>query len=168
MFSWLKGPGSAFKDPLPGSTNYISAYDAGGRLIRDKGGRKPNDSGAKLDDEWGEIAETETGVGGRDGSEESKTMNLAGGRPIPLEEAEDLMPFPKNSAFRSEAVLSEDLKDEIYKRVVEDKVSVRRVSADLLVDMRRVGAVVRLKAVEKEWEKQVRACCKRYSRKTKG
>ena len=74
---------------------------------------------------------------------------------VPKETMEDLMPFPMNKHFRSQAVLSEDLKDAIWTRVMEDGKSVRDVSAALGVDMRRVAAVVRLKAVEKEWEKQV-------------
>ena len=34
MFNWLNGPGAAFRNPLPGSTNYLNAYDPSGRLIR--------------------------------------------------------------------------------------------------------------------------------------
>src|SRR5215471_10098677 len=34
MFWWLNGPGAAFKHPLPGSTNYLSAYDRKGKLLR--------------------------------------------------------------------------------------------------------------------------------------
>ena len=74
---------------------------------------------------------------------------------LPKETAPDLMPFPMNPKFRSQPVLSEELKDEIYKRVMEEKKSVRDVSAALGVEMRRVGAVVRLKAVEKQWEQEV-------------
>lgn len=74
---------------------------------------------------------------------------------IPKEKTEDFIPFPMNRTFRSQPVLSEELKDAIWKRVMEEGKSVRDVSATLGVDMNRVGAVVRLKAVEKEWEKQV-------------
>ena len=77
------------------------------------------------------------------------------GVPLPKETAEDLMPFPMNRQFRSQAVLSEELKNAIYERVVVQGKSVRNVSAALGVEMRRVGAVVRLKAVEKEWETKV-------------
>ena len=34
MFQWLNGPGAAFRDPLPGSTNYLGAYDDKGQLTR--------------------------------------------------------------------------------------------------------------------------------------
>ena len=92
----------------------------------------------------------------KDSRKQEVDMNYEGKRPIPIENQEDMRPFPTNTLFKSEAVLSEELKDEIYKRVVVDKVSVRRVSADLHVEMRRVGAVVRLKVVEKAWEEKVR------------
>ena len=75
--------------------------------------------------------------------------------PLPKENTEDLVPFPWNRQFRSQPVLSEELKDAIYEMVMVDDKSVRNVSAKLGVEMNRVGAVVRLKAVEKEWEKKV-------------
>jgi len=65
------------------------------------------------------------------------------------------IPFPLNHAFRSHPVLSEELKEEIYSRVMEGGGSVRAVSAGLGVSLERVAAVVRLKAVEKEWIKEV-------------
>lgn len=65
------------------------------------------------------------------------------------------VPFPLNHAFRSHPVLSEELKEEIYSRVMEGGNSVRAVSAGLGVSLERVAAVARLKAVEKEWIKEV-------------
>lgn len=79
-----------------------------------------------------------------------------GSSPLLPETPEDLMPFPQNRQFRSSSVLSEEFKDEIWRQVVDLKKSVRAVSMDLNVEMRRVGAVVRLKAVEKQWVEQVR------------
>ena len=132
MFRWLNGPGAAFRNPLPGSTNYLNAYDSSGQLLRSKG--KNNAGEDKVND---------------------ATMNLSSGHPIPLEEPADMIPFPSNSAFRSQTVLSDAIKEEIYNLVAIQKLSVRRVSADLGVDMHRVGAVVRLKTVEKEWQEKV-------------
>lgn len=43
------------------------------------------------------------------------------------------------------------MRDEIYSRVQTQGKSVRQVSAELAVSLERVAAVVRLKAVEKEW-----------------
>jgi hypothetical protein len=60
-----------------------------------------------------------------------------------------------NKSFVSQPVLSDDLREEIWKRVMQDGKSVRVVSAELGVEMSRVGAVVRLKEVEKEWEQTV-------------
>lgn len=67
-------------------------------------------------------------------------------------------PFPLNPTFVSEPILSEELRNEIYKRVVEQKKSVRSVSVEFGVDMRRVAAVVRLVELEKRWRKQVCSC----------
>lgn len=68
-------------------------------------------------------------------------------------------PFPLNPQFVSEPILSEELSNEIYKRVVEQKKSVRSVSVELRVDMRRVGAVVRLKELEKRMKNEVCSSC---------
>lgn len=145
MFRWLNGPGAAFRDPLPGSTNYLNAYNVGGRLIRMQGAGK-----AKQDTTSENLEGTSDDSGTRIGN-----MNIASGEPIPPETADDLMPFPLNRQFRSQAVLSEELKEEIYNRVMQQTKSVRLVSAELGVEMRRIGAVVRLKSVEKEWVEKV-------------
>ena len=34
MFAWLNGVGKVFRDPLPGSTNYLNAYYPDGTLVR--------------------------------------------------------------------------------------------------------------------------------------
>jgi hypothetical protein len=74
---------------------------------------------------------------------------------IPLETTRDLTPFPLNRNFISQAVLSDELREEIWKRIMKEGKSVREVSAELSVEMGRVGAVVRLKEIEKEWERVV-------------
>lgn len=60
-------------------------------------------------------------------------------------------PYPHNRSFRSQPVLSDQMREEIYSRVQIQGKSVRQVSAELAVSLDRVAAVVRLKAVEKEW-----------------
>ena len=147
MYAWLNGPGAVFKDALPGSTNYLNAYSSTGQLVRlSKRGR-----GKEEEDTDGAVRNDS-----EEGAEiEEQPQNLASGRPIPHETLDDLMPFPLNKHFRSQSVLSEELKVEIYRRVVERDQSVRTVSAALGVEMRRVGAVVRLKSVEAEWVKKV-------------
>lgn len=64
-------------------------------------------------------------------------------------------PFPLNANFVSSPILGEELRNEIYKRVVKEKKSVRTVSVELQVDMRRIGATVRLVELEKRMEKEV-------------
>ena len=140
MFRWLNGPGRGLKDPLPGSSNYINAYGPNGTLVRlsDKKRERENDD-ALLEDSVGK----------------DNTQNIASGQAIPRETPDDLMPFPLNKQFRSEAVLSEELKEEIYNRIIVKGSTVRLVSAELGVEMKRVGAVVRLKSVEKQWIEKV-------------
>lgn len=67
-----------------------------------------------------------------------------------------MLPFPLNPAFPSTAVASNELAEEVYKRVVEGGKSVRMVSAELNVSLQRVAAIVRLKTIERRWEKEVR------------
>ena len=111
MFAWLDGPGESLKYPLPNSTNYLSAYDKRGKLLRE-------------------------------------------GENTP-ETREDLRPFPLNQHFISESILSEELRQEIWRRVQIEKKSVRTVSVELGVEMRRVGAVVRLVELERRQREEV-------------
>ncbi|KAL4784659.1 eukaryotic mitochondrial regulator protein-domain-containing protein [Aspergillus varians] len=75
-----------------------------------------------------------------------------------------LQPFPLNSTFVSESILSEELRNEIYTRVVVHKKSIRAVSAELGVDMRRVAAVCRLVEMEKRWRQQGKPLALPYAR----
>ena len=162
MFRWLNGPGSAFRHPLPGSTNYLNAYDRYGDLIRAKDrSRGRNEEKDDKEDESEANKEEETdedGVIMPKRTRKTKDVRIKSPKntpALPKESTEDLMPFPMNPQFRSQHVLSEELKDAIYERVMVGGQSVRNVSATLGVEMNRVGAVVRLKALEKEWEKEV-------------
>ncbi|KAL8725621.1 MAG: hypothetical protein Q9181_006342 [Wetmoreana brouardii] len=163
MFRWLNGPGAAFVDPLPGSTNYLNAYDPQGNLIRARGGTAARRASDKDDPE--KVADE-----GKDDDPDLKTgrkeldQNIAGGRPIPKELADDLMPFPMNRQFKSQPVLSEELRDEIYRRITEERKSVRMVSAELGVEMQRVGAVFRLKTIEKQWAIEGKPLAMPYAR----
>lgn len=145
MFRWLQGPGAAFKDPLPGSTNYLNAYDSAGRLYRVSENASP-----RRDDE------ASPSVPGEGEFADTGEKNIAGRNELPPERPQDRMPFPLNRQFSSQAVLSEELREEIWARVVLAQKSVRVVSAELGVEMNRVGAVVRLKTVEREWMSKVR------------
>ena len=90
---------------------------------------------------------------GKAGQATEKGVNKDGA--VPPETARDLMPFPLNRAFISQPILSDELREEIWTRIMKDGKSVRTVSAELGVEMSRVGAVVRLKEVEREWQRIV-------------
>ena len=146
MFRWLDGPGKQLKYARPGTTNYLGAYDKQGRFVRGlRAGRSDNDDAENDGDEEG------NGRKGNDGEDNGKKVKSN----LPPETQEDLRPFPLNPFFRSEPVLSEELRQEIYKRVVERGQSVREVSIALQVEMARVGAVVRLMTIEQEWIRKV-------------
>lgn len=66
-------------------------------------------------------------------------------------------PFGTNPHFQSQSILSEDLRNEIWERVMQKKQSVREVSVRLGVDMRRIGAVVRLVELERRMKSEVRS-----------
>lgn len=76
------------------------------------------------------------------------------GAPNYLGPGED-QPFPLNPEFRSEPVLSESARELIWNKVRRNSESLKAVSAELGVDVRRVAAVVRLKEVEKAWISEV-------------
>lgn len=65
------------------------------------------------------------------------------------------MPFPNNPLFRSEPVLSDEARERIWEAVMKHGMPLKAVSAQFSVDMRRVAAVVRMKEIEKKWEREV-------------
>ncbi|KAK5999064.1 hypothetical protein PT974_01452 [Cladobotryum mycophilum] len=60
-------------------------------------------------------------------------------------------PFPLNPLFRSQPVLDEPTRELIWEKVIQRGESLKAVSAEMGVDVKRVAAVVRLKQVEKQW-----------------
>lgn len=144
MYLWLNGPGRAFRDPLRGSTNYLGAYTFDGRLRRVRNDRRGDAQDAEAAAEEAAEENDEDAEGEEDA-----------GEGLPPARESDLRPYPLNPNFHSQKVLSEEMRDVIWQKVVEKKESVSAVSAELGVDMRRIGAVVRLKTVEKNWEKEV-------------
>jgi hypothetical protein len=67
------------------------------------------------------------------------------------EEDHVAQPFPLNQNFRAQSVLGEPTRELIWQRVMQQGDSLKGVSAELGIDLRRVAAVVRLKEVEKGW-----------------
>jgi hypothetical protein len=172
FYEWMNGPGRQLKEPLPGSTNYLGAYDKYGNLIRAGPGWQRN--GAKKEAESGEqpamkaeeVTKDPDAEKAPEGQEdldaleaEDKDAKQASKEEqdgkLPPETAEDLRPFPLNQYFRSQPVLSEDLREAIYQRVKRDGATVSLASVEFGVSNERVGAVVRLKQMEKEWVAQV-------------
>jgi hypothetical protein len=132
MWIWLSTQGENFRDPLPGSTNYLGAYSSNGELLRARG------------------------VATRDNRDDPSGGTPAkGNKSLPPETMNDFIPFPQNRAFRSERVVNEAMREDIWGKIMKDGLSVKAVSAQLGVEMNRVGAIVRLKEVEKEWIRRV-------------
>ncbi|KAK4148938.1 eukaryotic mitochondrial regulator protein-domain-containing protein [Chaetomidium leptoderma] len=73
-------------------------------------------------------------------------------------------PFPNNPHFRSEKVLSERAREKIWETVMEKGMPLKAVSAQYHVDMRRVAAVVRMKQIEKRWERENKPMALPYAR----
>lgn len=60
-------------------------------------------------------------------------------------------PFPQNPLYRSQPVLDEQTRELIWEKITKRGESLKAISAEMGVDVRRVAAVVRLKEVEKQW-----------------
>ncbi|KAI8938485.1 hypothetical protein NX059_004377 [Plenodomus lindquistii] len=188
FYEWMNGPGRALKEPLPGSTNYLGAYDKYGNLVRAgpgwrRGGAvapQSQDKAVDPEPKDDKIAQ-ETAPSGqenldeleaaiRTGEAETKDAKPTKGKRkedddrLPPETAEDLRPFPLNPYFRSQPVLSEDLREAIYQRVKKDGATVSLASVEFGVSNERVGAVVRLKQMEKEWIAQGKTLATPYSK----
>ncbi|OTA95443.1 hypothetical protein M434DRAFT_393843 [Hypoxylon sp. CO27-5] len=105
---WINGPGSAYRKPRTGQTNYLQTKND---LLRN------------------------------------------GDRPFPL-----------NPQFKSEPVLDDRARELIWEKVMRNGETIKAVSAELGVDIRRVAAVVRLKEVEKDWVAKGKKLAKPYAR----
>jgi len=166
MAAWFAGPGGRFRRQFPGSTNYLSAYDKFGKLRRRNIGqqeaatrpdpelearREAQILKAEEDEELDE-AERQARAEGRAAVRAQREAQL---KRTPRERQADLRPFPLNHNFKSEAVLSEEFREELYRQVVLKGMDLQGVSAAYGVDMRRVAAVVRLKTMEKQWIEEV-------------
>ncbi|KAI9672626.1 MAG: hypothetical protein M1831_000061 [Alyxoria varia] len=153
MWTWLNGPGAVYKEtPKPGSFNYLGAS----RQLANEAEEAEAEEKEAGEKERSPAASTqaESGYNYVSGSERNDGKGLdkaklkKGSRGVT---DRSLQPFPLNPYFRSQSVLSERFREEIYKRVVLEGHPVREVSQDLGVDMNRVGAVVRLMKVQRDW-----------------
>ncbi|KAI1445225.1 eukaryotic mitochondrial regulator protein-domain-containing protein [Annulohypoxylon stygium] len=73
-------------------------------------------------------------------------------------------PFPINPQYRSEPVLDDRAREMIWEKVMQNGETIKAVSAELGVDIRRVAAVVRLKEVEKDWKAKGQKLARSYSK----
>ncbi|KAI0542684.1 eukaryotic mitochondrial regulator protein-domain-containing protein [Xylaria digitata] len=73
-------------------------------------------------------------------------------------------PFPLNPYFKSAKVLDERSRELIWEKIMRDGETIKAVSAEFGVDIRRVAAIVRLKEVEKDWIAKEIPLAKPYSR----
>ena len=169
--AWINGPGAVFRRPLPDSTNYLSAYSAEGKLRRARH-RDREDNEARARKQKSEEEESLENALEENVSEEEKTRrdqtvteleNAAekgssskSETKLPRERPADLRPFPANTVFWSQPVLSEELREVLYVRVKEQGRPIRQVSAEFKVSMERVAAVVRMKQMERDWLAKVR------------
>ncbi|RAL68520.1 hypothetical protein DID88_007248 [Monilinia fructigena] len=137
----------AIKDDHEGAANLVSsnAYNADGKLKR----AMEAAADAKKD--------------GGSNPESQNEPDADGNKKLPPTTARDMLPFPGNRKFISQSVLSEELRELIWARIMQDARSVREVSAELGVEMSRVGAVVRLKEIEKEWERVGKPLARPYA-----
>ncbi|KAK3676936.1 hypothetical protein LTR78_003141 [Recurvomyces mirabilis] len=183
MWTWLKGPGKAFRKPLPGSTNYLGAYDKQGQLARMKNNRdgdqadrrrnepealEDEDVAAKRDMEDENLSEEDRELRAEQrkiarATREAEVDDMDEREGRPRERLTDLRPYPLNHGFRSQPVLSEDLREMLYIQTVEQGHDLSSVAATFGVDLRRVAAVVRLKTIEKQWQAEGKPLATAYS-----
>ncbi|KAI0112870.1 eukaryotic mitochondrial regulator protein-domain-containing protein [Daldinia grandis] len=77
-------------------------------------------------------------------------------------------PFPLNPHFKSQPVLDDRARELIWAKVMREGETIKAVSAELGVDIRRVAAVVRLKEVEKDWIAKGKKLAKPYAKAVLG
>ncbi|KAK4248696.1 eukaryotic mitochondrial regulator protein-domain-containing protein [Corynascus novoguineensis] len=93
----------------------------------------------------------------------SRTVNFSDFRPVSPDQ-----PFPNNPNFRSERVLSEKAREMIWQAIMVKGMPLKAVSAQFHVDMRRVAAVVRMKEIEKKWQRENKPLALPYARAVMG
>ncbi|KAI1131032.1 eukaryotic mitochondrial regulator protein-domain-containing protein [Nemania abortiva] len=73
-------------------------------------------------------------------------------------------PFPMNPMFKSNKVLDDKSRELIWEKIMRDGETIKAVSAEFGVDIRRVAAIVRLKEVEKDWIAKGQPLAKPYAK----
>ncbi|KAI0419102.1 eukaryotic mitochondrial regulator protein-domain-containing protein [Xylaria grammica] len=73
-------------------------------------------------------------------------------------------PFPLNPHFKSTKVLDDRAREMIWEKIMRGGETIKAVSAEFGIDIRRVAAVVRLKEVEKDWIAKDKPLAKPYAK----
>lgn len=73
-------------------------------------------------------------------------------------------PFPLNPFFRSERVLSEEMRQLLVEEVREKKKPIKVVSIEQGVDARRIAAVLRMKDIERQWKQEGKQLATPYAK----
>jgi hypothetical protein len=169
MQAWLATVGKNFKNP-PSEPTYLGQFHpitgkrsqpSTGSHDERRGDRSRAGQDADAEEEGNEDEEIDEDEEGQDMSDDSKRLEEAavdspkGGRRGNASKQKKLYPFTRNKHFVSESILSEELRMEVWRRVQQGRKSVRQVSVELGIDMRRVGAVVRLVELEKRMRAEV-------------
>jgi hypothetical protein len=150
MMQWLETEGRAFKRPAPaGGPNYLKRRNARRRDGRDSDNDARNAAALEAQDATDAALGKEMEI--QDG--ESYMRKLASNQGLAQKKPQ--RPFELNPYFVSLPVLSEMLKETIYKYVAVDGHSVRSASEHFRVSVERVAAVVRMKQIERNWVKTV-------------
>ena len=180
---WLDGAGEQYRRPAPGRPNHLKQQDGGGGAGRPRPGGGGAGGGDARAAEGGAAAErhAEAGPAAGDGAGPPSGMlaemeGSVGGevaaqsRPRPRGGAAgarlqgavraarlgpDPRPYGLNLYYRSERVLSEELREAIYAEWAERKTPLREISQRYFVCVERAAAVVRMKQIERDWLEQV-------------
>ncbi|KAI0975746.1 eukaryotic mitochondrial regulator protein-domain-containing protein [Xylaria arbuscula] len=73
-------------------------------------------------------------------------------------------PFPINPHYTSAKVLDERARELVWKKIMRDGETIKAVSAEFGIDIRRVAAIVRLKEIEKDWIAKNKPLAKPYAK----
>ena len=178
MYQWLLGSGDKYRKAKPDGPNYLDSPMSRTQNATRRQGNAPqaktpmeevteavgqlDEVPASPEDVTGSAVRTATGPMSEE-EEYYDTMNrLKKARDAPStasrrdQTAQKQYPFPSNHHFVSQPVLSEELKEAIYKDIKAQGKTVRETSERFQVSMERVGAVVRMKQMERDWLEQVR------------
>ncbi|KAI0162243.1 eukaryotic mitochondrial regulator protein-domain-containing protein [Xylariaceae sp. FL1272] len=80
------------------------------------------------------------------------------------EEGNKKFPFPINKHFVSHPVLDDAARELVWEKIMRRGETIKSVSAEYGIDIRRVAAIVRLKEVEKDWISRGERLAKPYAK----